>query len=55
VAQAGYWDVDGTGIQRIDDPDVARKLRDRVGFMNGRTAAIAVAATAVFAALPTPH
>jgi len=38
VAQAGFWDVDGTGLKEIEDEALAKRIRDKA-----RLAAFALA------------
>lgn len=52
MAQAGAWDVDGTGMQAIDDQTVAAKLRNKVNDFNVQTILVSLAITAVYAVLP---
>lgn len=42
-----FWDVDGTGIQRIKDADFAKKLKARVNSLNQ---SVALESTTIFAA-----
>lgn len=46
------WDVDGSGIQTIDDPAVAARLRDKVNAFNLKTGVYVAVATLIYAALP---
>lgn len=46
------WDVDGSGLQQIDDPALAATLRAKVNAFNVRTAAAVSLATLLFVALP---
>jgi len=52
VAQAGLWDVDGTGLQKIDDPTLARAFLDKVNDYNFRQALQCTLIVGVYAALP---
>jgi hypothetical protein len=52
VAQAGLWDVDGNGLAKIEDANVARAILKKVNDMNTETVVkVAVPAT-LFALLP---
>ncbi len=46
------WDVDGTGIRKIEDQDLARAFMEKVNEMNLETGRNAVILAAAFAALP---
>lgn len=46
------WDVDGTGIQEIEDPTLAAKLLEKVNKANIGFGAVSAAITAVFCLLP---
>lgn len=46
------WDVEGAGLQRIEDPALADRLRDKVNAFNTRTVAAVGLATLLFVALP---
>lgn len=46
------WDVEGAGLQRIEDAALAARLRDKVNAFNARTAAAVGLATLLFVALP---
>jgi hypothetical protein len=52
LAQNGLWDVDGQGIKKIDDVNVAQAILDKVNAMNADTAIRAAVIAAVFAILP---
>jgi hypothetical protein len=52
MGQAGYWDVDGSGIQPIEDAELARVINARVDAFNGETLRTALGATAAFVLLP---
>jgi hypothetical protein len=52
MAQAGLWDVDGNGMSKIDDPNLARAFVKKVNDFNISSTAQAVALMGVFAALP---
>lgn len=45
-------DVDGTGLQEIEDKTVARKIRDKVNTFNKASAAAVAVATAAYCAIP---
>lgn len=34
MGQGGYWDVDGSGMKQIEDPELARAMRDKVNSFN---------------------
>lgn len=53
VAQAGKWDIDGTGIRNIDDDDLAKAFLVKVNEMNVETGLEALLLAASFAALPS--
>jgi len=38
MGQGGLWDVDGTGMKEIEDPELARKMRDKVNAFNAQKA-----------------
>lgn len=46
------WDVDGTGLQKIRDPALAARLRDKVNAFNAQTAKVVGIATLLFVLLP---
>jgi len=52
LGQAGLWDVDGSGIQKINDPSLAEALRIKVEAFNLRTVLTCVLATMAFSAIP---
>jgi len=52
VAQGGAWDVDGTGIQTIEDESVATALRAKVNSFNLKVSAQGFAVSLAIAALP---
>lgn len=52
MAQAGLWDVDGTGLQPVNDPTVDRAILQKVNAMNIDTAVRVVVPVTAFAALP---
>jgi hypothetical protein len=52
VAQGGMWDVDGTGIRKIEDQDLARAFMEKVNAMNIETGRNALILAALFATLP---
>ena len=54
MGQAGVWDVDGAGMAEIEDPAIARKIRDKVNSMNLKGGLVILAACSLFAALPEP-
>ena len=52
IAQGGLWDVDGTGIKKIEDQGLAQAILDRTNKMNTRIGVQAVGLTVVLAVLP---
>jgi hypothetical protein len=52
IAQASVWDVDGTGMQKIEDDGLAQRLRDKVNAFNLDSVKVSVAATSLFVVLP---
>ena len=46
------WDVDGSGLQSIDDPSLAARLRAKVNAFNLQSAKVVGAATLLFVILP---
>lgn len=46
------WDVDGTGIQKIDDPTLAAALFDKVNKANIGFGALSAVITAAFCFFP---
>jgi len=52
IAQGGFWDVDGTGIRKIEDEDLATAFMTKVNGMNIDTVKDAVIVSGIFAALP---
>ena len=46
------WDVDGTGLQQIEDVGLAARLRAKVNAFNLRTTAIVGVAVIAFVLLP---
>lgn len=52
MAQNGLWDVDGTGMQKIDDPTLAQAFVEKVNSFNIDTAKIVFLWSAAFAILP---
>jgi hypothetical protein len=51
IAQAGAWDVDGTGIQPIADKELAKLILERVNEFNKAGALKALAITAAYVLL----
>mmetsp|Transcript_25321 Transcript_25321/g.24271 ORF Transcript_25321/g.24271 Transcript_25321/m.24271 type:complete len:81 (+) Transcript_25321:98-340(+) len=52
MAQSGIWDIDGTGMKKIDDPNLAKAFMDEVNSLNIATARDALLSSAIFAVLP---
>ena len=52
MAQSGLWDVDGTGLQPVEDPNLARALLQRVNDLNVRVGVQVAVPVALFALLP---
>jgi len=48
----GLWDVDGTGMRKIEDPNLARAFLNRVNDMNISVSRDAFLVSALFAILP---
>ena len=46
------WDVDGRGMSKIEDADLANALLDKVNAFNGTTAIQSAIAVVIFAAIP---
>jgi len=44
--------VDGSGLAKIEDKEVAKKIKDKVNAMNIATAAGVAVVTAVYCSLP---
>ena len=45
-------DVDGTGLQEIEDKSVAQKIRDKVNDFNKASTAVVAVVTAAYCAIP---
>ncbi len=52
IAQGGAWDVDGSGIQKIDEPGLASAIRQRVNEFNLQSTAVCVLLTLAFVLVP---
>lgn len=52
VAQSGLWDVDGNGLTRIEDPNLAQAILQRVNAMNLNTALQVGVPVTLFALVP---
>jgi hypothetical protein len=52
VAQAGLWDVDGNGLSKIEDPNTARAILNKVNNMNLDNLIQCSAYAGAFAVLP---
>jgi len=50
VAQVGLWDVDGMGLQKIQDTQLASDILQKVNNFNKKTVLRATAAAFLFAA-----
>jgi len=46
------WDVDGNGLKKIEDPNLARAILSKVNAMNLNTAARCAVPAGIFAVLP---
>lgn len=46
------WDVEGAGLQAIDDPTLAARLRRKVNDFNKKSVVLPAALTLLFVALP---
>ena len=46
------WDVDGSGLQKVDDAGLAARLRARVNGLNAKVTTRAAGATLLFVLLP---
>ena len=53
MGQTGTWDVDGTGMQAIEDRTVAEKIRAKVNAMNLSLTVASPLLVLAYAALPT--
>ena len=53
MGQTGTWDVDGTGMQAIEDRMVAEKIRAKVNAMNLSLTVASPLIVLAYAALPT--
>jgi hypothetical protein len=52
IAQAGVWDVDGSGLSKIDDPNTARAILRKVNKMNIENILKVGIPITIFASLP---
>ena len=52
IAQSGMWQVDGEGLKKIEDSDLARRILNEVQRFNALTAVTALAISLVFSAIP---
>lgn len=52
MAQGGLWDVEGTGLSRIEDKGLALKILERTNAMNKNVGMISIGITLVLAAVP---
>lgn len=52
MGNATRRDVDGTGLQEIEDKSVAQKIRDKVNAFNKASAAAVAVVTAAYCAIP---
>ncbi|KIZ05055.1 hypothetical protein MNEG_2904 [Monoraphidium neglectum] len=55
IAQAGAWDVDGCGLQYIEDASLASKIRAKVNNMYIQSVVVAGTMAGAFALLPLPQ
>ena len=51
MGQGGVWDVDGSGLQAIEDQSVAAGLRAKVNSFNLQTGAIVAGVTLLYCGL----
>ena len=52
MAQGGLWDIDGSGLQRIEDDSIASAILRKTNTMNFQIGAKAIVITAVLTTLP---
>lgn len=52
IAQSGMWDVDGNGLSKIEDPELASAILNKVNNMNLENLVKVVIPVAAFALLP---
>lgn len=52
MAQGGLWDVDGTGMRKIEDPNLARALLEKMNALNTGIGKDVLLVSTVFAVLP---
>lgn len=52
IAQSGWWQVEGEGLKKIQDPEVAKKILAKVNSMNATTTAAVLAVSIAFASIP---
>jgi len=52
VSQNGLWDVDGQGLKKIEDSNVARAILEKVNALNAKTVVQAILIAGSFAILP---
>ena len=52
MAQAGLWDVDGSGLQPVGNKDIADKILKKVNSMNLDIGVKSAAVTLALAAIP---
>lgn len=48
------WDVDGSGLSKIEDPDIAQAILRKVNDMNAETLVKVAVPVTAFALLPKP-
>lgn len=53
IGQAGAWDVDGTGVDKIEDTNVALAIQAKINTLWRNVAVLAVTTDVTFALLPT--
>ena len=52
AAQGGVWDVDGSGLQQIEDATLAAKLRAKVNAFNLQSAKVVGVLVLLFVIVP---
>lgn len=53
MAQGGLWDIEGAGLQKIQDRNIAQAILVRTNTMNKDIGVKALSLTTILAALPT--
>mmetsp|Transcript_28828 Transcript_28828/g.34243 ORF Transcript_28828/g.34243 Transcript_28828/m.34243 type:complete len:82 (+) Transcript_28828:135-380(+) len=52
MAQGGLWDVDGTGMRKIEDPSLARALLEKTNALDIGIGKDVLIVSTIFAVLP---